>query len=147
MKILILLLFPFMFNGGADWGTNFEEAKKSAVEKHQLILLNFSGSDWCGPCIRLHKEFFGNDAFKQFADSSMVLVNADFPRLKKNSLPAALVKQNESLADRYNPKGRFPFSLVLNTKGEVIKTYDGIPGISVVEFIHQLKTITDANNR
>ena len=139
----LLLLFPFLFNTDQNWGTNFAEAKKTATEKHQLILLNFSGSDWCGPCIRLHKEFFGNDEFKKFADSAIVLVNADFPRLKKNSLPAALTKQNESLADQYNPKGKFPFTLVLNGKGEVIKTYDGVPDLSVFEFINQLKKLSD----
>ncbi|MBS1733393.1 MAG: thioredoxin family protein, partial [Bacteroidetes bacterium] len=69
------------------WQPDFETAKKLAKEKHQLILLNFSGSDWCGPCIRMHREIFGNDEFIKMADSSLIMVNADFPRMKKNKLP------------------------------------------------------------
>lgn len=83
--------FPILFAGIllssslVGWGTDFENAKKRASEEHKLILLNFSGSDWCGPCIKLHDEIFESATFKSFADGNLILINADFPRLKKIS--------------------------------------------------------------
>ena len=91
-----------------------DEAKMLAQKEHKHILLNFSGSDWCGPCIRLHKEIFDSEAFQQFAETNLVLVNADFPRLKKNQLSASQQKINDAIADQYNSKGIFPFTVLLN---------------------------------
>jgi thioredoxin-related protein len=144
MKLILLLFLPFYLHTGNFWENNFELAQKKAVEKHQLILLNFSGSDWCGPCIRLKREFFENESFRQFADTSLVLVNADFPRLKKNELSRELTKQNESLADKYNPKGRFPFTLVIDEKGKVLRSFDGLPSEPVTEFVDELKKLSNA---
>ena len=78
---MIALFSSLLFSTG--WETDFNKAKQSAQSEHKLILLNFSGSDWCGPCIRMHKEIFDNNSFTQYADEHLVLVNADFPRLKK----------------------------------------------------------------
>ena len=86
MKTLSFFLLSAFFITATNWGTDFEKAKQTATQEHKIILLNFSGSDWCGPCIRMHKEIFDNGAFKKFADAGLVLVNADFPRLKKNQL-------------------------------------------------------------
>src|SRR5450631_1481942 len=121
MRFLALLLFSaFTFNA-PSWLTDFEQAKKTSQENHQFILLNFSGSDWCGPCIRLHKEVFESEAFMALASSHLVLVNADFPRLKKNQLSKELQQQNDKLADQYNAAGNFPSTLLLNADGKVIK--------------------------
>jgi len=76
-----LLLFSF-----TGWNTNFSQAKTQATASHKLILLNFSGSDWCGPCIRMEKELFASTDFKAYADSNLILVNADFPRQKKKHI-------------------------------------------------------------
>jgi len=66
--------------------TRFLNCKKLAVEKNQLILLNFSSSDWCGPRIRMKKEIFGTEEFSTMADSSIVFINADFARNKIKQL-------------------------------------------------------------
>ena len=146
MKLLALLVFSSFILPSTLWQTNFEDAKKSAHEKHELIVLNFSGSDWCIPCIRLHKEIFESDDFKNYAADHLILVNADFPRLKKNQLTKEQVKQNEALADRYNPKGKFPFTLILDADGKVLKTFDGLPDGSSAEFTDQIKAIANAGN-
>src|SRR3954468_3790685 len=117
MKILTAMLLTALFLSPVKWLTNFEQAKEEASQSNKLILLSFSGSDWCGPCIRLHKEIFDSDTFTELAGKSLVLVNADFPRLKKNQLPKEQVKQNEKLAERYNTKGTFPLPLLLDAKG------------------------------
>lgn len=128
-----------------EWQPDFENAKKIAKEKHRIILLNFSGSDWCGPCIRMRKEILENEAFSKMADSSLVLVNADFPRNKKNQPDKIIKKQNESLADRYNPEGKFPFTLLLDADGKIIRSWDGFPPESVTQFVAEIKTIAEAH--
>src|SRR5438477_6010979 len=110
LLLSVRLLFP-------GWGTNFEEARQVAIQNHKYILLNFSGSDWCGPCIRLHDEIFESDVFKKMAATDLILVNADFPRLKKNQLPKEQQTQNDHLADQYNAKGSFPLTLLLTPDG------------------------------
>src|SRR4249920_1644691 len=102
---LLSFLFPFLLSGSLTWLTNLDDAKQLAKTKNEFILLNFSGSDWCGPCIRLHKEIFDSETFLQYAESNLVLLNADFPRMKKNQLPTENQKQNDELAEKYNPKG------------------------------------------
>jgi len=134
MKLLVIALLSSFTFGLTTWLTDFEAAKKNAQEKHQLILLNFSGSDWCGPCIRLHKEIFDSNQFEAYADGNLVLVNADFPRLKKNQLNKEQTKQNEALADKYNPNGIFPYTLLLDASGKVLKTWEGYPKQGIMEF-------------
>jgi len=122
-----------------------DEAKMLAQKEHKHILLNFSGSDWCGPCIRLHKEIFDSEAFQQFAETNLVLVNADFPRLKKNQLSVSQQKINDAIADRYNSKGSFPFTVLLNENGKVLKQWEGFPKMTPDEFVDDVRTIIDAD--
>lgn len=124
---------------GVSWLSNFDEAKAIATRENKLILLNFSGSDWCGPCIRMKKEVFETDAFQSVAAERLVLLQADFPRSKKNKLSSEVVKHNEKLAEKYNPLGKFPYTLLLDSNGNVIKEWDGyVPG-SQSKFIKQLR--------
>lgn len=146
MKLLAIALVSLFTVTSATWFTDFTEAKKAALEKHQYILLNFSGSDWCGPCIRLHKEIFDSEAFTSFANEQLVLVNADFPRLKKNQLTKAQEQQNEKLADTYNSAGHFPYTVLLNADGKIIKAWDGFPKESAEAFTNEVKQAIDAGN-
>src|ERR1700710_666168 len=126
MKILAIY---FMMNllPGVTWLGDFNAAKTEAAEKHKLILINFSGSDWCGPCIRLRKEILGSADFESYAAEHLVLVRADFPRQKKNQLPKEQVKLNEALADQYNPEGKFPYTLLVDENGKVLHAGGGFP--------------------
>ena len=147
MKFLaVLLLYSFIVNG-TTWQTDFEKAKQAAHEKNHFILLNFSGSDWCGPCIRLHKEIFDSDGFKKVADNQLELVNADFPRLKKNQLSKEQQQQNDKLADQYNARGNFPATILLDADGKVIKEWDGYPGSGIAAFIDDLNNSINAGNK
>jgi thioredoxin-related protein len=123
------------------WQPDFETARKVAHENHKLILLNFSGSDWCGPCMRMRKEIFESDVFSKMTDTSLVLVNADFPRNKKNRLDEQTEKQNDALADKYNPEGKFPFTLLLDADGNVLKSWDGFPKENAEEFADEIYSI------
>jgi thioredoxin-related protein len=132
MKLLLTLIF-FAFSLG-EWQHNLEDAKKKADTDHKYILLNFSGSDWCGPCIRMRREIFESEVFKKMADTELVLVNADFPRNKKNQLPESQQKINDEMAEMYNRKGIFPYTLLLNSQGKVLKTWEGFPDESAELF-------------
>ncbi len=144
--------FPILFAGIllssslVGWGTDFENAKKRASEEHKLILLNFSGSDWCGPCIKLHDEIFESATFKSFADGNLILINADFPRLKKNQLPKDQQKKNDKLADKFNPQGSFPYTVLLDADGKLIKSWDGFPNKTAEQFTGQIKELVNARN-
>jgi thioredoxin-related protein len=138
MKTLVLA-FLLMTIDGVTWLNNFDEAKTIATRENKFILLNFSGSDWCGPCIIMKKEAFESEAFLSVASKKLVLLRADFPRSKKNKLPAELVKSNEKLAEKYNPLGTFPYTLLLDADGNVIKEWDGYAPSSQDRFIKELK--------
>jgi thioredoxin-related protein len=138
MKLLFLLT-AFFFTTQVNWLGNFNEALSQASKDHKLILINFSGSDWCGPCIRLRKEILESPAFESFAAEKLVLVRADFPRQKKNQPDKDQLKKNEELADRYNADGKFPYTLLVNEKGQVLKTWDGFPNETTESFLTDIK--------
>ncbi len=141
MKSLAIIFTVFLFLP-QTWYTNFKEAQKKAETSHQLILVNFSGSDWCGPCIRMKEEIFQSDVFEKYAASNLLLVRADFPRQKKNQLSKEQVKLNEALAERYNKDGKFPFTVLVNEKGVVLKTWDGFPDQSPDQFVANIAKIS-----
>ena len=142
MKALILLI---LFIIPIQWEPSFEHAKVLAKEKNEIILLNFSGSDWCVPCIGFRKEFLESEAFSNFASKNLVLVNADFPRRKKNAGASEDVKRNEALAEMYNPNGVFPLTLLLTADGKVVKTWEGKPKVSVEQWIEEIQTVCTAH--
>jgi thioredoxin-related protein len=137
IPFLLFLNFAFIIPI-PDWGHNYNDALQKAQKENKFILVNFSGSDWCGPCIRLHKEVFLMTDFIKVATEKLVLLNADFPRAKKNQLPAAQQKLNDDLAEKYNSKGVFPLTVLVDQNGKVIKSWEGFPA-SPNEFIDDIK--------
>ena len=103
--------------GSDSWLTDFEAAKAQAKKDGLPILADFSGSDWCGWCIKLDKEVFSQTAFKDYAKDNLVLFLADFPR--GGSQPTSEKQQNQQLAETYGVSG-FPTVLLLNAEGEVL---------------------------
>ena len=146
MKTFIFLLISFVPIQSTDWQLDFEKAKQMAQAEHKLILLNFSGSDWCGPCIRMHKEILDTDAFGQYAKDRLVLVSADFPRSKKNALSSEQQKKNNQLAEKYNNKGAFPLTLLLTADGKLLKTWEGLPKLTTTEFSQQIQSVIDVSH-
>ena len=128
MKTIFATLLIALFSLTANAQTRLETAQKQAKENHELILLNFSGSDWCIPCIKLHKNIIETETFqKLIAEHVVVYLNADFPRNKKNQPTPTIKKENAALADKYNPNGAFPYTLLLDENGKILKTWDGLP--------------------
>ena len=142
-KALIGLLLTAWFAAGG-WHYNLDEARQLAQEQHKHILLNFSGSDWCGPCIQLRKQILDDPDFLRMADSSLILVNADFPRSKKNQLSAQQQALNNAVADKYNSQGKFPYTLLLDANGKVLKSWEGLPNEKPTEFAAAVRLEIDA---
>lgn len=146
MKIYALPFLLLAFLNLSGWENDFDTAKQKARDQHRFILLEFSGSDWCIPCIRFRKDVLETNEFTKFADTSLVLLNADFPRLKKNQLPKTQQQKNDQLADRYNPTGIFPLTILLDANGNKLKTWEGYPDLNSEEFISQINQYRNARN-
>ncbi len=144
MKTLFSAILMVVFAVGIHAQSRLENAKKQALQNKELILLNFSGSDWCIPCIKLHKNIIETDEFKKLETENIIIyINADFPRNKKNQLSPELKKENASLADQYNKKGLFPYTLLLNSEGEILKTWEGLPSENALTFSKEIISIKE----
>lgn len=137
MKLLFVCLVGILL-APPVWMGDFNQAEIKAKGSHKLVLINFSGSDWCGPCIRLRKEILESTEFEAYAKENLVLVRADFPRQKKNQLSKEQTKRNEDLADKYNMDGKFPYTLLVDENGKVLKSWDGFPDESASAFVKQI---------
>ena len=144
MKKLLLALFVLVAINATAQVPTLEQAKDTAKAEHKLILISFSGSDWCIPCIRMEKDVFEKEAFHQYATEHLVVLSADFPRLKKHQLPADQQKRNEALADAYNKKGAFPFTVLLDADGNVLKEWEGQVADAPEDFIAQIEKVPHA---
>jgi thiol-disulfide isomerase/thioredoxin len=101
--------------GGDGWLTNFETAKKHAIEEKKDLLLEFTGSDWCPPCMKLSKEIFSQKSFIKASSAKFVLVELDFPMDKK--LDAETTKQNDALQGKYKIEA-YPTVLLCDAGGK-----------------------------
>ncbi len=122
-----------------NWQSDFDTAKKFASDKNIPIVLVFQGSDWCAPCIKLDREVWSTDSFKTYAENHYVMLQADFPRKKKNALSTKQEEQNKMLAEKYNKQGIFPFVVVLNAKGAVLGE-TGYKKLSAEKYIEHLQS-------
>jgi thioredoxin-related protein len=146
IRLASLAIAVFFCFGTSVWENDLDAAKQEAAKDNKYILLNFSGSDWCGPCIRLHKEIFDSQVFTAFATKNLILVNADFPRQKKNQLSKEQQGRNNKMADQYNAQGSFPYTVLLDPQGKIIRSWDGFPGLSPEEFVAQLRARVPEHN-
>ena len=136
-------LFAFFFLIGLqsgisqEWQTDFETAKELSKTQNKKIVLVFSGSDWCAPCIKLEKEIFESEEFIEEAKSKFILLKADFPRKSANKLSKEQQAKNNNLASLYNKNGYFPLVVVLNSEGKSLGS-TGYKKITPKEYITEL---------
>lgn len=141
-KILFGLLILLSNLGFAqEWQYNFDEAKKTATAEDKTIIVVFSGSDWCAPCIKLDRNVWQSEAFKKEA-SNWVLVKADFPRKKANVLSKEQTEHNRKLADKYNLEGSFPLVVIMDKNGKVIAKM-GFKNVSPEEYTKMIYAQTE----
>lgn len=104
------------FAGGEGWSSDFAASQKKAADEDKVILVDFTGSDWCSWCIKLNEEVFDHDAFKNGVKDKFVLVELDYPR-DKSKLSEETQKQNEELQKKFSVSG-FPTILLLDSEGK-----------------------------
>jgi len=113
--LVLAMTASFATAAGDEWMIDFEAAKKKAAAENKDLLVDFTGSDWCGWCIKLVDEVFKHDSFKKGIADKFVLVELDFPK-DKSKLSDATQKQNAELQAKYGVQG-FPTILLLDSKG------------------------------
>ncbi len=122
--------------GELHWLTNFGAAKEQARSEKKMLMMNFTGSDWCPPCIQLEKQLFSKPEFAQYAAKNLVLLEVDFPRRKE--LSAELSAANKELARDYRIEG-FPTVIVLNSDSKPLGKFGYVPGLGPAEVIEALE--------
>ena len=106
----------------AEWMTDLEAAKAKAAAENKAVLIDFTGSDWCGWCIRLRKQVLDTPAFEAYAKDKFVLVEVDVPNNPK--FDPTLRKRNEQLCEQFSVDG-FPTIMVITPQGEVAGGFSG----------------------
>lgn len=123
-----------------QWESSWEDALARAEAEKKNILLVFSGSDWCIPCIKMEKTVWSSSTFDAYAKSSLVTYRADFPKRKKNKLPESLQNEHNGLAEKYNPNGYFPWVVVLSPAQTPLDyfAYEKIPVEAYIKKLEKL---------
>jgi thioredoxin-related protein len=132
--LLTLMLLVVASVYSQNWKANFEDAKATAAKENKNIVLVFSGSDWCAPCIKLDKVVWQSEEFKKEAEKNWVTYKADFPKKKANQLAPELTEANKKLAEKYNKNGSFPLVVLLDKSGKVIGM-TGFKNVSAADYI------------
>lgn len=114
-----LLLATSLSLSAQEWAADYPTAQATAKEAGKNVVIVFSGSDWCAPCMKLDREIWQAEEFGAAAGADFVFYKADFPRRKANQLPEALAAQNNALAERYEVES-FPLVVVVTPEGDVL---------------------------
>ena len=122
------------------WTEDFEAARQQAAKEGKLILIDFSGSDWCGWCKKMDEEVFSQDRFVREVTKKFVLVMVDSPR-DKSMLSALARKQNQKLTEKYEVRG-FPTVVIVNPDGEKVKSHSGYRKGGPQGYIKYLRELT-----
>jgi protein disulfide-isomerase len=142
LSLIAGLAFLNVSAAEAQWLTDFAKAQEVAKAEKKAILLDFTGSDWCPPCIALHKNVFDTKEFAQFAKDNLVLVELDFPRRKQ--LPADQKAANDKLLKKFEVDA-FPTIIVLDSAGKELKRDRGYDGSAAKDYIAKLQAVVKKN--
>ncbi len=138
-SILLTVLGMTVKADESYWETDFMKARESAGKKNKPILAVFSGSDWCGWCIKLDNEVLGRKEFLDYVNEHFVLLMVDFPAHKSQSEPTKI--QNQLLMKRYNIQG-LPMVLILDAEGR-IEAATGYRHGGAEKYIEYLKSLLE----
>jgi thioredoxin-related protein len=122
-----------------NWEVDFDNALKTTQNSNKTIVLVFSGSDWCAPCMKLEKEIWETVTFQKYAKDHFVMLRADFPRKKANKLSKEQAMKNAELAENYNPNGYFPAVVIIDNNKKVLGN-TGYKKLTPEEYIEHLSS-------
>ena len=135
--IVLLLGTASAFSQQGNWSTDYAKAVQQAKSENKPILLDFTGSDWCGWCMKMKKEALDTPQFAAYAQKNLVLVTVDFPH--GTPLPPAVKQQNEKLSAQYRASG-FPTFVLVDRNGKELGRQVGYLQGGVAAFIGKLST-------
>ncbi|MFT5166012.1 MAG: thioredoxin-related protein [Saprospiraceae bacterium] len=140
MKYSISIFILFLTTGfsvkAQSIDNNILSSFQKAPEEGKYVLMVFSGSDWCKPCMQLKQKILSNEAFTNYSSNRLLIHEVDFPYKRKNKLSKTQQQQNDELAERYNKEGVFPKVLLFNVEGEIIVEVKYVEYMTPDEFIH-----------
>jgi thioredoxin-related protein len=147
IRIFVLLAFlaSFAFEGSAadakseaKWYIDLAQGQAAAKKENKLVFIDFTGSDWCGWCMKLKSEVFTTPEFVNYARTNLVLVEIDLPRFKPIS-PEALAK-NEALQAQFRAEG-LPTLIVLDPQGKELWRLGGYAEAKPAQWIQMLDSL------
>lgn len=124
------------------WDEDFEKGRALAEKSGKLVLLAFSGSDWCGWCVKMEKEIYSDKKFISEAKKRYVLLMIDNPRGADILSPLAK-KQNRELTSKYGVRG-FPSTVIVRPSGEEVRRFSGFQRGGVDGFLGELAEVAEA---
>lgn len=142
LAIVVMVAFGVRTEA-SDWETDFAKASTNASKSGLYMLLDFSGSDWCGWCMKLDEEVFSKSEFKKYAKENLVCVMVDFPRQKKQN--KKLKEQNAELGKKYGIKG-YPSVIILSPKGDMVGR-TGYQEGGAKKYVDHLKKMIDEDRK
>jgi thioredoxin-related protein len=116
------------------WSTDLEKAIKDAKAENKSVLIEFTGSDFCPPCIEMRKNVFSKKEFVEAASKNFILVEVDFPKGDEE-----MRKKNEPLAEKYKIPG-FPIIVLLDSEGKEFTRFPAVKFPKVEEFLSHLES-------
>ena len=146
MKFLfapLLLLSLVLTAPAAEWGVDYAAALKKAKQENKVVILDFTGSDWCAACMKLKKDVFSTPEFADFAKKHLVLVEVDFPMKKKISPEQKAA--NEKLEQQFNVEG-YPTVVLVDPSGKKLGAEEGYANTGPKPYLQRLQEII-ANGR
>ena len=133
--LVLLSISTAIFAADGPWLTDLPKAQAQAKKEGKLVFMDFTGSDWCPPCKKLHSDILATKDFLAFASKNLVLVEVDFPNNKPQS--AQLKKANEALSNKFKVEG-FPTVIVLDADGKIVFREVGFSGTALPDYIAKL---------
>lgn len=138
LMIVLAVCCAAMQLHAAEWLTDLPKALDKAKAEKKMVLMDFTGSDWCPPCKALHKTVLTSKEFEAYAETNLVLVEVDFPNSKPQT--EELKAANKALSKKYEIEG-FPTVIVLNGEGKQLSKNVGYSGESPKDFIADLEKL------
>jgi protein disulfide-isomerase len=139
LGLLLGFVATQVFAGEGEWLTDLAKAQEKAKTEKKMVLVDFTGSDWCPPCKALHSNVLTSEEFSKFAKDNLVLVEIDFPRSKPQSPDQK--KANKELAKKYEVTG-YPTVIVFDSQGKQLSKKVGYDkSITAKDYVADLKKL------
>lgn len=134
----------FAADGKKGWDDDYAKASATAAKENKLMLLDFTGSDWCGYCMKLDAAVFSKPEFKAFAKANLELVELDFPNNKRQLKKTQT--QNRDLAAKFKVTG-YPTVILVDAAGKEQARWVGFHEDLMAELKAKVPAREEAKNR